>query len=621
MIWNICFPLSVAIMVAGLLIALRLARRKDKQNNETIGFFVMAVSVFLSLTIMYFALEISGEHEQERGKIITAIFVAIRDTIGTFVVDGDFAFYGENMQGMSTWMVPICSSIMSVMIIAAPVFTFGFLLSFFKNLNSMLRFSLRKRADIYMFTELNEKSLVLAKDIKKNGNRRVIVFCDVFEDDDERSGEMLAQAKRLNAILIKQDILELNLKRHAKKGNLYFFVTGDDDAENINQTLGLIREYGQMANTNLYLFSDSVSGELLLFNGKHYKMKVRRVNESLAMIQRTLYNEPASIFEHAHATTPDGDKIISAVIVGLGGYGVETLKTLLWYGQMEGYRLHIDAFDKDPDAEQRIAYMCPEVMSEQYNGVYVPGESYYKVAVHGGVRVGTSDFAREISKMTEASFVLISLGNDDLNIETAVSMRMIFERMGIRPEICAVVHNSALSSCLKELTNYRGQPYNIRFIGELEESYSEEVIMRGELETDALEIHCVGYGGDEADFFAYEYNYRSSAASALHNKARIKLGVLGADLPPEQRSKEQEHALMVLEHRRWNAYMRSIGYVYSGSEDPSTRNDLAKMHHNLVCFDRLTQEDKDKDKYVGNVNVMDNHPEKNQKQQNTKKKN
>jgi len=67
--------------------------------------------------------------------------------------------------------------------------------------------------------------------------------------------------------------------------------------------------------------------------------------------------------------------------------------------------------------------------------------------------------------------------------------------------------------------------------------------------------------------------------------------------------------------------MRSIGYVYSGSEDPSTRNDLAKMHHNLVCFDRLTQEDKDKDKYVGNVNVMDNHPEKNQKQQNTKKKN
>ncbi|MBQ2807133.1 MAG: hypothetical protein IJF08_08785, partial [Clostridia bacterium] len=237
MIWNICFPLSVATMVAGLLIALRLARRKDKQNNETIGFFVMAVSVFLSLTIMYFALEISGEHEQERGKIITAIFVAIRDTIGTFVVDGDFAFYGENMQGMSTWMVPICSSIMSVMIIAAPVFTFGFLLSFFKNLNSMLRFSLRKRADIYMFTELNEKSLVLAKDIKKNGNRRVIVFCDVFEDDDERSGEMLAQAKRLNAILIKQDILELNLKRHAKKGNLYFFVTGEDDAENINQTL------------------------------------------------------------------------------------------------------------------------------------------------------------------------------------------------------------------------------------------------------------------------------------------------------------------------------------------------------------------------------------------------
>lgn len=609
MIWNICFPLSVATMLAGMLIALRLARRKNRQHSDTIGLFVMAVSVFLSLFIMHFALEISGEHEQDRGKIFTAVFVAIRDTIGTFVVDGDFAFYGENMPGMAAWMVPICSSIMSVMIIAAPIFTFGFVLSFFRNLNSMLRFTFRKKADIYMFTELNEKSLVLAKDIKKNNPRRVVVFCDVFENDDERSGELLAQAKRLDAIIFKQDILELNLKKHAKKGKMYFFVTGEDDTENINQTLGLIREYGDMENTNLYLFSDTASGELLLFNGKRYKMKVRRVNESLAMIQRTLYNEPASIFEHAHATTPEGDKIISAVIVGLGGYGVETLKTLVWYGQMDGYRLHIDAFDRDPDAEQRISYICPEVMSEKYNGVYVPGESYYKVAVHGGVRVGTSDFAKEISKMTEASFVLISLGNDDLNIETAVGMRMIFERMGIHPEICAVVHNSALSSCLKDLTNYRGQPYNIRFIGDLEDSYSEEVIMRGALETDALEIHCVGYGGDEADFFAYEYNYRSSAASALHNKARIKLGVLGADLPPEQRTPEQELALMTLEHCRWNAYMRSIGYVYSGSENPSTRNDLAKMHHNLVCFDRLTQEDKDKDKYVGNVNVMDNHPE------------
>ena len=56
-----------------------------------------------------------------------------------------------------------------------------------------------------------------------------------------------------------------------------------------------------------------------------------------------------------------------------------------------------------------------------------------------------------------------------------------------------------------------------------------------------------------------------------------------------------------LEHRRWNAYMRSEGYVYSGSPDKASRNDLAKMHHDLVDFSRLTEEEKKKDSRVSSV--------------------
>ena len=52
---------------------------------------------------------------------------------------------------------------------------------------------------------------------------------------------------------------------------------------------------------------------------------------------------------------------------------------------------------------------------------------------------------------------------------------------------------------------------------------------------------------------------------------------------------------ITLEHKRWNAHMRSEGYVFSGSEDASSRNDLAKMHHNLVAFLHLSQNLKDVD--------------------------
>ena len=45
--------------------------------------------------------------------------------------------------------------------------------------------------------------------------------------------------------------------------------------------------------------------------------------------------------------------------------------------------------------------------------------------------------------------------------------------------------------------------------------------------------------------------------------------------------------------------MRSEGYVYSGSHDRSSRNDLAKMHHDLVDYVSLTEEEKRKDSRVG----------------------
>lgn len=602
MIWNVCFSISVAILAIGLLLAVRLFRQKDTQNNETYGFFTLAVTVYLSLTVMYFALEYSGQYHDAPSGIVTAILVALRDTIGVFVVDGDFAFNAANMPEMASWLVPVCSIVMSLLFIAAPAFTFGFLLSFFKNLSSMIRFKLTRNADTYVFTELNEKSLVLANDLKKNDRHRVIIFCDVFENDDERFGELLASAKKIDAIFFEKDVLDIHFEKHTKRGLLYFFITGEDETENINQSLGLVEKYGQYEKVNLYLFSDSISGEVLLFSGKNNKMKIHRVNESRAMIHNALYHDPTVVFENTSGVTPEGDKVISAVLIGLGGYGVESLKTLLWYGQMDGYRLKIDAFDQDKHAEDRVSYLCPEVMDKKYNHQYVPGESCYSVTVHSGVSVGTKEFADQIAAIKHASFVLVSLGNDDLNIETAVALRTMFERNKIKPTIYAVVYNDQLASGLQGLTNFKGQPYDICTIGGMRASYSEKVILHSDLERAALAIHSA-YGDSEQNFYAHEYNYNSSTASALHNRARVKLQVNGAHLPAEERTDEQNQALNDLEHRRWNAYMRSVGYVYSGSDDPTTRNDLGKMHHNLVNFAKLNQEDIDKDDRVANVKL------------------
>ena len=90
-------------------------------------------------------------------------------------------------------------------------------------------------------------------------------------------------------------------------------------------------------------------------------------------------------------------------------------------------------------------------------------------------------------------------------------------------------------------------------------------------------------------------------ASAIHMKARVLCGIPGADKEESELTIEERDIIEPLEHRRWNAYMRSEGYVYSGSPEKSSRNDLAKKHHNLVYFDSLTEEDKRKDSSVGTL--------------------
>ena len=238
-------------------------------------------------------------------------------------------------------------------------------------------------------------------------------------------------------------------------------------------------------------------------------------------------------------------------------------------------------------------------MDDRYNGVRIPGEAEYTIRIHSGIDVTTKTFADEITRLTDATYVFVSLGSDERNIRTAVDLRMTFERMRIRPVVQTIVFDPGEKAALQGVTNYRGQTYDIEFLGDLTTSYSEAVIMNSELEADALRRHL--RWGREEEFWQYEYNYNSSVASALHLKARIACGVPGAEKREEELTDEQRKTIEMLEHRRWNAYMRSEGYVYSGSQEKSSRNDLAKMHHDLVDYSSLSEEDKRKDSRVGTV--------------------
>lgn len=594
----ICEWIAGIVLIATMTCFIYLLASKYKHTRFLTPLYTIFAGCFISVFVLMLPIiDLSGMPEIINASLRggARVVLALHNTLQVFTIDIGAQDILETIQmalpGFSVYFV-----MMSVLIIICPVLTLSFILSFIKNISAYIRLFLSYGKDWYVFSELNEKSISLAKDIRKNHKNAAIVFTDIFGKEEETSYELVEQAKECGAICFKNDIITINFRPHSRKAQMILFAIGADETENTDQALKLIEMYKADQNIRLFVFSTRIDGEILLTKADKGNVKVRRINEVRSLVYRNLYECGSKLFDNAKKMS-DGTKKISAVIVGLGQHGTEMLKALTWYCQMDGYLVEIDAFDIDEKAEDRFSALAPELMSKDYNGVIIPEEAEYTIRIHSGIDVTTKTFDDAISNLKNTTYTFISLGSDEANIRTAVDMRMLFERIRIKPTIQAIVCNSDAKKALNGITNYRGQPYDIGFIGDTEDSYSEGVILNSSLEADALRRH-MRWGAEE-EFWQYEYNYNSSVASAIHAKARIAEGIPGAAKKEEDLTEEERNRIEKLEHRRWNAYMRAEGYVYSGSPEKSSRNDLAKMHHDLVDFSSLTEDEKRKDSRVG----------------------
>lgn len=593
--WINYFWISIATMVVIGVLSFGANRFGVYKKKNFRLFNSLFAGVFFSAFFMFMPIHIVTGDDSVIG-IIRAVFLSLFNSIQIFALGSEFTVITDSIIYCPENMAMKYQIWAGIIFILAPVFTFSFVLSMFKNLSAHLKYYRYYFRNVFVFSELNEKSIALATDIKNKEKKAVLVFTDVFEGNEERIYELTESAKMLGAICFKKDLLAVRLKKHSAAKHISIFAIGENETENLNQALRIIEEYRDRPNTDLYVFSTKIESELLLTSVDKGNIRVRRINEINSLINRILYENGEKIFESA-TENADGTKDISAVVVGMGGHGTEMVKALAWFCQMDGYRIEINAFDKDDLAKEKFTAQAPELMSPNYNGVIVEGEAQYTIEIHPEYDVDSASFAKKIMELKKTSYVFVSLGNDDINVRTAVNLRMLFERIGIHPVIQTIVFNTQQKKSFGGIKNYRGQEYDIEFIGDLETSFSEKVIIDSELEADALKRHLKW--GNEDEFWAYEYNYRSSVASAIHMRARIKCGIPGATKREEELTDEERNIIEVLEHRRWNAYMRSVGYVYSGSEKKESRNDLAKMHHNLVDFETLSDADKRKDSKVG----------------------
>ncbi len=596
MSWEICINIAVFAVILTVVFCFYLGftYRKGRKLNMIHamlgGCFVAAFFTVLAPLSWKYDMGVVGAW----GIIVPAI----QKTIKLFGADGIFGTVYDSLELIPEQLKNAYIFMILLVQFAAPLLSVGFILSFFKNICGYARYLFTFWKHTYVFSSLTPKSVGLACDIKNKFPNCRIVFADAYSNSGEQFDKLFEKAKEIKAIFFKKEIGSIRLGAVLPKKKLCFFAITENDMTNVEQGVALIKKYNYRPDTDLYVFSHTVEGELILANENKGEMKVRRVNLKRLTVSNILVEEGSSFFDSARPIDGSNDKRISAVIVGMGTYGTEMLKSLSWYCQMDGYRLRINAFDRDDLARERMEALCPELLSKEYNHRFFVGEAGYDIDIHAGCDVDTNVFAKKIGEIKDATLAIVSLGSDEKNIEVAANLRMLFARNGISPKIYAICNNADARKHLAGTVNFKDQPYDIKCIGDVDSVMTVDVIMRSEIEKAGYNIH-KSYNRDrDADaqrienekFWKYEYCYYSSIASAIHEKARVHCGILGAEKLPERRTENENKINSVLEHKRWNAYMRSEGYIYSGSDDKKSRSDLAKKHNTLVNYSALTEE-------------------------------
>ena len=588
--WTIFLVISVVIFVLGIAFAVLTAKRAQRKRVYIQSFHVVFIAAFLSLTVLFYPVFFEIHKEKDVGGLVS-LFVAMQSTLQVFSINADFSIMADGLAGEMGLAAGVYSLFASFLYVLAPILTFGFILSFFQNLSSYRRYLLGFKKDVFVFSRLTNRSLSLARsERQKYGRRFTLIFTDISPSNDDISSELLEEARLLGAVFFRKDILAVRFDWHSRNAEMNFFVMGSDESEKMGQVLELHRRFEKRPRTNLYFFSSEKGSELLLA-GKRGSIKLRRVDEIRTLVYKTLDEYGTMLFDQAVETA--GERKITAAILGLGQYGSEMLKALTWFSQMDGYRIEIHAFDESRAPEASLRMSCPELLDETHNGVDIPGEAQYDIHFHSGVDIASLDLVEVLETLKKVTYVFVALGSDELNIETAVNLRIWVKRFGCEPLIHAVVHSSEKQKSLVGLRNAKDEEYGIAFIGDMSTIYSDAAVINSELENRALQRHMKW--GDEEAFWAFEYNYRSSMASIIHKKMREHCRIPGEKKAQEERTPAEHEAYRMLEHRRWNAYVRSEGWMYSGSVERSSRCDLTKTHNLLVPFGSLPEEERVKD--------------------------
>lgn len=525
--------LSLLIFLAAIIYSAYVRRQRGKAKRLFSPLNLFTIGTFLSLVCLFIPIYYAWDEWKDDYAFLRPLLLAVHSALRIFILDGDFSTIEKFTPNDSAAFKVLFSLYAAVLFVVAPVLTFTTVLSLFKNLKSELRLRFCRRKPLYILSELNPRSVAMAESIAARPGDAMIVFTDVFEQNEESDYELLMKVRDMNAICLKKDVTNISLQK--KTQPIEIFLIGENETENVEQAIKLTescRESKQKI--SIYVFAASASADHIidsLNQGSHTlnegfresicsspqalllkgvpegqaidgAFSIRRIDRIDQLVMNVLEDEAtcAAIFDAARET-----KTVSISILGMGSYGTQFLKAAVWFYQRYGYRVEFNIFDlaqENGDIQKRLAQECPELISKK--PPFAEGDAWHDIRFFTGIDCFTSDFDTLVlesqrQRLKKTQLVFIALGDDDKDIEAAMMIRKLFTQLDLNrtklPLIYSIVYDDRKATNLsgKEgtgLRDHKGKPYHIHFVGTLSSQYSYSVIEKNrQTEQEAFLYH------------------------------------------------------------------------------------------------------------------------------------
>ncbi|MCL2756862.1 MAG: hypothetical protein FWD43_02140, partial [Coriobacteriia bacterium] len=162
-VWELAFILALAIFVASLVLVYVLHKR-PLRNSILRPFPIVIIATFLSVLILFFPAYLTRLGTDSAG-IIESLLISIQASIKVFKIDNPYEVFFSPLKLIDSWVKEPYLLFAIVLSMFAPLLLISFVLSFVKGIKAYASYLLGYRREVYIFSKLNEKSLVLAKSV------------------------------------------------------------------------------------------------------------------------------------------------------------------------------------------------------------------------------------------------------------------------------------------------------------------------------------------------------------------------------------------------------------------------------------------------------------------------